>query len=439
MMPAMYIYRFRGENRYLFDSEVCRASKFELNEIGGFSPILTIFEKALTLIGMDKTAFRYFFERKMPPSMLMVFTDDVEGLRRERERLKMEMQKDPDYIPMLGVSAKAGSRGRVDLVRLFHTLTEMDYMPIKNEIRERIAALWGVTPIWQASVDTIGGMSAQSAQLVVTSRVVESDQAIFEEKIFPFVGDAFGITDWILRLRNPEEKAEATRIQFAQQRISCANMLFQMGFDISLRSEVKTIDDVDFEISGKAQRPEEMGGGAMGGGMPGAEGANMPPGQEQGGEGQGGEVPQEQEQDQSGENIPPPIEATQKTEEESEEQQKEKAKLKELGRFLPFEEKAWFPQINKAGYIMEALDSVNIAPDGSGVTVQFKAQGATHVATFEPTGKLKGINKATPGYMPGMHQHAGFEYLHPSDMRHDGDTKAHKHEKTSGLFEDNDE
>ena len=80
--PVMYKYYHRNKHIYLFDSEIIHVSKFSPSETYGWSPILTIFEKALTIIGMDKNLFRYFFERKMPASMLMVFTDDPESLRR---------------------------------------------------------------------------------------------------------------------------------------------------------------------------------------------------------------------------------------------------------------------------------------------------------------------------------------------------------------------
>ena len=133
---------------------------------------------------MDKNLYRYFFERKMPASMLMVTTDDAESLRKEREHITAQTRLDPNYIPMVAVSSR-NQRGRVDLVRLFHTLQEMDYLAVKVEIRERVGAVWGVTPAWQGAPEAFGGLSTQTQQLVVMSRVVESDQRLFHEKVFP--------------------------------------------------------------------------------------------------------------------------------------------------------------------------------------------------------------------------------------------------------------
>ena len=257
--PVMYKYYHRNQQIYLFDSEVVHMTKFAPSETYGWSPILTIFEKALTLIGMDKNLYRYFFERKMPASMVMVTTDDPESLRRERANIAAQTRIDPNYIPMVAVSAR-NNRGRVDMVRLFHTLQEMDYLPVREEIRERVAAMWGVTPAWQGAQDAFGGLSSQTQQLVVMSRVVEADQRLFHEKVFPVLLDAFGITDWALVLPNPEEKAEATKISFAQQKVQVANALAQLGFTITLKQQGSDLGDIEFAVSGEYVPTAQMQG-----------------------------------------------------------------------------------------------------------------------------------------------------------------------------------
>ena len=247
---AMYRFLHRTQVIYFLESEIIHTSKFTPTETYGMSPILTIFEKALTLIGMDKNLYRYFFERKMPASMLMVQTDDPEALKRERAIIQAATRKDPNYVPMIAVSAR-NQRGRVDMVRLFHTLQEMDYLPIKDEIRERIAAIWGVTPVWQGNPDSFGGMSTQTSQLVVMGRTVEGDQRRLKDKVFPRLLEAFGITDYELVLPNPEEKAEATRISFSQQRVNNAKILLDMGYTLKLKNENVDMDDVMFVVTGE--------------------------------------------------------------------------------------------------------------------------------------------------------------------------------------------
>jgi len=255
--PAMYKYYHRSQHMYFTDGEIIHLSKFSPSETYGWSPILTIFEKALTLVGMDKNLYRYFFERKMPASMLLVTTDDPESLRREREHIAAQTRLDPNYIPMVAVSAR-NQRGRVDMVRLFHSLQEMDYLPVREEVRERVAAMWGVTPAWQGAPEAFGGLSQQTQQLVVMSRVVESDQRMFHEKVFPQLLDSFGITDYEIVLPQPEEKAENTRLSFAAQKIQIANQFSQLGFSVKLKEQDVPLWDADFIISGEAVPTAQM-------------------------------------------------------------------------------------------------------------------------------------------------------------------------------------
>jgi len=263
LAPVMYKYKHRGHILYLLDSEVCHIQKFWPDITYGFPPLLTIIEKALVILGMDRTIYKYFYEKKMPTSLLMVATDDTDSLRRARAEIIAQLKINPDYVPMVGYSAKT-QRGRVDMVRLFHTLQEMDYLPVRQEIRERIAALWGLPPMWQAEMTGASGLSSQSQQMALFSRVVESDQRMFNEKVFPFLADAFGITDFELKLQQPEEKAEIARIQMSQQRISAASMLKQLGFKVEVKEGVESVDDIEFKVSGEMEEPQQ-GGGAFGG------------------------------------------------------------------------------------------------------------------------------------------------------------------------------
>ena len=256
--PAMYKYSHKNAIYYLLNDEVIHISKFYPTDTFGWSPILTLFEKALTLLGMDKNLYRYFFERKMPAAMLMVSTDDPDSLRRERQSWEAKTKQDSNFMPMVAVSSR-NNRGRVDLVRLFHTMQEMDYLPIRNEIRERVASMWGVTPAWQGAPEGFGGLTTQTTQLVVMSRVVEGDQRIFHERVFPKILEAFNITDWKMVLPTPEEKAESTRISFALQRVQLAQQAVGLGYDIELKEQNVDLENVQFVVSGEAVNTAKLG------------------------------------------------------------------------------------------------------------------------------------------------------------------------------------
>jgi len=184
------------------------------------------------------------------------------------------------------------------------------------------------------------------------SRIVEADQRIFNGKVFPFILEAFGITDWKLILQQPEEKAEATRIQFAQQRVMIASSLSQMGFTIELQPGVNSLDEIDFKISGEATKQNAGGGGG-----------GYSEGGDEGGFGQDPE--QDPGQDQN--------DATQ----------------------FSFSKSNWTEQLLKKGVSISSIGDVQVHQNGL-TTMLFVDKAQNMVAVFSPLGALVDVYK----YMP---------------------------------------
>ncbi len=261
LIPAMYIYNHRGRRMYLFEDEMIHLSKFSPSPTYGYSPILTIMQKVLTISGMDRFLYRYFFERKAPSGMIMTYTDDPQSLEAERARVEARMMEDPTYLPWIAVSQKTG-RGRTDFVRLFHTLQEMDYLPVRNEIRDRVSMIYGVPQIYMNVMEGVGGLSGQTQQIKMFSNVIEADQRRYNEMIFPKLMELFNITDWEIKLRTPEEKIESVLIQQAGQKVTIASQMRMMGFDVALKSGSGDLKTLDFVFSGKPVPMDQGMGGA---------------------------------------------------------------------------------------------------------------------------------------------------------------------------------
>ena len=275
LTPAMYVYNHRGSRIYLFEDEVIHRSKFSPSISYGYSPLLTIMQKVLTISGMDRFLYRYFFERKTPTQMILTNTDDPQSLEVERARMESRMMEDPTYTPWIAVSNRTG-RGRTDIIRLFHTLQEMNYLPIREEIRDRIAGIYGVPQLFYNVMEGIGGISGQTQQLKMMNNVVASDQRLYNEAVIPKILKASGVTDWEILLRTPEEKVEGQVLQLAQQKVSIAAQMRGMGFDVELKPGASDIDTIDFSFGGKAMSLQQ-GMGMPFGGMP----LNLPTDEEQ--------------------------------------------------------------------------------------------------------------------------------------------------------------
>jgi len=255
---------------YLFEDEVIHWSRYTPSELYGYPPLLSIYEKALTLIGMDRYLYDYFYERRVPQGVITTVTDDVQNLESRKSEMQARMAQDPHYIPWLAVNSKTG-QGRTEFVRFAYSLDELNYLPVRDEIRERIAGIYGVSQLWMSSTAGIGGLNAESQQLVVMSRVVEGAQRSYHTDVFPKLLDAFGITDWQLKLAVPEEQSELMRLQVLQSRQTFAQGMAQMGFGVKWDADTET-----FTFSGEVEPGEaqgEMGGmedlfgGGQGGGQ----------------------------------------------------------------------------------------------------------------------------------------------------------------------------
>ena len=266
LRASMYRFIFGPDTRYFTDDEIIHYSIFHGSPTYGYPSILTIYEKELSLIGMDMWVYRYFYERKIPPGAILVNTDDPDSLRAITDKIKNEMSTDPaNYMPIIGVSQKTG-RGGVNFVRFFHTLQEMEYGPMREQIQQMLGMFYGVSPIWQNVTEGVGGISGQTQQLVVMSRKIETDQNILNNIVLDKILFEFGVTDWVKRLKTPEQKTEETLINFNNQKAQFASSMQALGFEILSYHEEN--GEVIFKFSDKPKPPEQLQQEQMGGAMP---------------------------------------------------------------------------------------------------------------------------------------------------------------------------
>ncbi|MAE81399.1 MAG: hypothetical protein CMB80_01595 [Flammeovirgaceae bacterium] len=282
LVPAMFRYYWRGRYRYYTANEIIHASYFNPSKTYGYSPVLTVFEKILALVGADRTLYRYWYERRIPPGLLITYTDDPESLETEIERIKMQMLNDPNTFPWVAASARS-NRGKTDFVKLAYTFQELDYLPVRQEIRERVAMLWGVTPLFTGDMQGIGGGlggGKETAQTSMHENLVESYQSVINKMVLPKLLDEIGVTDWNVVLTPPREKNEADDLMIEKQRIDNAVAMMQLGYEAikqkgqEVRFTYKKLPQVPGAQPGMPGGPPGMPGGMPA--MPGAEGAAPP-------------------------------------------------------------------------------------------------------------------------------------------------------------------
>jgi len=110
----------------------------------------------------------------------------------------------------------------------------MDYISVKDDLRDRISAFYGVSKVFMADNTTSGGLNNEGMQILVTNRAVQKAQTIYNNYVFPFLIKQFGITDWDLKLPPSEEEDEIAVLRKREIEVNIAASTKNLGFEIDM-------------------------------------------------------------------------------------------------------------------------------------------------------------------------------------------------------------
>ena len=79
-----------------------------------------------------------------------------------------------------------------------------------------------------------GGLNNEGMQILVTNRAVEMAQTIWNNYVFPFVIQEFGITDWELKLPPSEEEDEIAKLRKREIEVNVAAAIKNLGFEVNM-------------------------------------------------------------------------------------------------------------------------------------------------------------------------------------------------------------
>tara|TARA_R100000008_G_C3544281_1_gene146631 strand:- start:84 stop:896 length:813 start_codon:yes stop_codon:yes gene_type:complete len=189
----------------------------------------------------------------MPKGLLAVQTRNIESMRTFWRGVKEKMEQDAHFIPVMGIEAENG-RGSVEWVKFMDSLKEMDYISVKEDLRDRVSAFYGVSKIFMADNSTSGGLNNEGMQILVTNRAVEMAQNVWNKYVFPFVVKQFGITDWNIVLPPSEEEDEIATMRKREIEVNIAGQIKNLGFEVDMDENGK------FIYSKPKPQPEGEGG-----------------------------------------------------------------------------------------------------------------------------------------------------------------------------------
>jgi len=257
MFPVYYINRAKGTDQHFIKGEVLHFSKYDPSRLYGLSPILTLYNNIMTLLSMENYVNSSYTKSRMPRGLLAVQTRNMESMMSFWKGVKERMEQDPHYIPIMGIEAENG-KGSIEWIKFMDSLKEMDYMSVKDDLRDRISAFYGVSKIFMADSTTSGGLNNEGMQILVTNRAVGMAQNVYNNYVFPFVQSQFGITDWILKLPPSEEEDEIAVLRKREIEVQIAASIKNLGF------EVEMDEDGNFTFDKPEPKEQGMGEGEEG-------------------------------------------------------------------------------------------------------------------------------------------------------------------------------
>ena len=260
-----------GKTQYYLDGEVIHISKYAPSKLYGRSPVNTMWRQAMSLTAMDNYIYTAYQKRRTPKGIISVTTDNLESMKSFWKSVDEKMERDPHYVPKVGIESQTG-RGGVNWVKFMDTLEEMQYIAVRDEIRNRIAAFYGVSSIFMVDSGKSGGLNNEGMQILVTNRAVEFGQKVYTDVLFPRMLKQMDVTDWKITLYPNEEEDEITRLRRDEMEVNLAQRMMMLGY----KPELMEQGDRDIRFNYRPMNEQQDGAAPMPPGMPHPQG--MPPG-----------------------------------------------------------------------------------------------------------------------------------------------------------------
>ena len=285
-----------GKTQYYLEGEVIHVSKYNPSKLYGRSPVSSLWRQAMTLTAMDNYMYTAYSKRRMPKGLISVTTDNLESMKSFFKSMDEKLERDPHYIPKIGIESNTG-KGGVNWVKFMDTLEEMQYLAVRDEMRQRIASFYGVSNVFMMDTGKSGGLNNEGMQILVTNRAVEFGHKVYTDHLFPRLMEQLDVSDWSLTLYPNEEEDEVTRLRRDEMEVNIAQRMVMLGYQPEIVEEGNR--DIRFIYKKPDPAQQQMGGGAPpGGGM-------MPPGGMPGMP--GGPQPQANPGQLPSRNIPPQL------------------------------------------------------------------------------------------------------------------------------------
>ena len=220
---------------------IWKAGKYKPGLIYGYSPIYSVWSKAMSLTHMDEYIRKYFDKMRPPRGMLVIASRNYETFRKSWDMLEQKATEDPYMIHPLLVESEKGSKNMAQWIDFTGSLKELEFMALRKELRQIIGAIYGVLPLYFGEMPS--GWSQEGLQVTITNRAVTWSQDFLRKGFFNKIAILLGVNDWELRLKVGEETDKLRELQTQSTEIQNMAAMQGMGF------EVKRTHTGEFKVS----------------------------------------------------------------------------------------------------------------------------------------------------------------------------------------------
>ena len=220
---------------------IWKAGKYKPGINYGFSPIYSIWSKAMSLTHMDEYIRKYFDKMRPPRGRLVIASRNYETFRKSWDMLEQKATEDPYMIHPLLVESEKGGKNMAQWIDFTGSLKELEFMALRKELRQIIGAVYGVLPLYFGEMPS--GWSQEGLQVTITNRAVTWSQDILRKAFLNKIAHLLGVDDWELRLKAGEETDKLRELQTQSTEIQNMAAMQGMGF------EVKRTHTGEFKVS----------------------------------------------------------------------------------------------------------------------------------------------------------------------------------------------
>ena len=137
--------------------EVIHDIKYNKSLLYGYPPILSMWYYALSDTNMIKYVAMYFDHRRKPNGIITIPGQWQQIMKMMRD-WREEIRRDPFFIPTVAVPPD--STAKPDFIQFMDSLKEADFVALRDELRLRMSAFYGVSPIMMSDLSQGGGLNS---------------------------------------------------------------------------------------------------------------------------------------------------------------------------------------------------------------------------------------------------------------------------------------